>query len=263
VADGKHFRSRNPYVVLGVEQAATRAEIKAAWSRLVKQYHPDRRGQPGAAKVGEKVALLRYQAVNAAWERLSTPEGRTAVDGELRAAARRKAQEEAARREAAARTTRAKAEQARRARAAQEAAERGWAPRASARPKAEHEKQDSRSAATSREEPRVHREERGATNPHTGARPAHETAELPPLGGRTLADRLADAARHLAWRQGAPWNPAAASAVADLLDHLKQWGSVGTLRESVRTPSMVDVLLPDGTVITVDTADTFPSLDDG
>ena len=54
--------SRNYYDVLGVSKSATDAEIKSAFRKLAKQYHPDLNKEPGAEEkfkeIGEAYAVL-------------------------------------------------------------------------------------------------------------------------------------------------------------------------------------------------------------
>jgi len=57
----------DPYETLGVSKDATDAEIKKAYRRLVKDFHPDS-GNPGDVE--------RFRLIQAAYEMLSTPEGR-------------------------------------------------------------------------------------------------------------------------------------------------------------------------------------------
>ena len=58
----------NPYEVLGVSQNATDEEIKAAYRRLVKKYHPDR-----FANDPEKQAAAseKLKQVNAAYDMIT------------------------------------------------------------------------------------------------------------------------------------------------------------------------------------------------
>ncbi len=57
----------DPYKVLGVSPNASDEEIKSAYRRLAKQYHPDRNpGDPEAAK--------KMQQINDAYDRIKNPE---------------------------------------------------------------------------------------------------------------------------------------------------------------------------------------------
>ena len=56
----------DPYKVLGVSPNATDEEIKQAYRRLAKKYHPDR--NPGNAEAAKKM-----QQVNAAYEQIKNP----------------------------------------------------------------------------------------------------------------------------------------------------------------------------------------------
>ena len=56
----------DPYKVLGVSPNATDEEIKQAYRRLAKKYHPDR--NPGDAEAAKKM-----QQVNAAYEQIKNP----------------------------------------------------------------------------------------------------------------------------------------------------------------------------------------------
>ena len=57
----------DPYKVLGVSPNATDDEIKQAYRRLAKKYHPDR--NPGDAEAAKKM-----QQINAAYEQIKNPE---------------------------------------------------------------------------------------------------------------------------------------------------------------------------------------------
>jgi molecular chaperone DnaJ len=57
----------NPYQVLGVSPNASDEEIKQAYRRLAKQYHPDR-------NPGDPVAAKKMQEVNAAYEQIKNPD---------------------------------------------------------------------------------------------------------------------------------------------------------------------------------------------
>lgn len=58
---------QDPYKVLGVSPDASDDEIKRAYRRLAKQYHPDR--NPGDAAAAKKM-----QEINAAYEQIKNPE---------------------------------------------------------------------------------------------------------------------------------------------------------------------------------------------
>lgn len=58
---------KDPYKVLGVSPDATDEDIKKAYRRLAKQYHPDR--NPGDAE-----AAKRMQEINEAYDQIKNPE---------------------------------------------------------------------------------------------------------------------------------------------------------------------------------------------
>jgi curved DNA-binding protein len=65
--------AKDPYEILGVPRNATQEEIKRAYRRLAKQYHPDR-------NPGDKSAEQRFKEVQAAYEVLGDPERRAQYD---------------------------------------------------------------------------------------------------------------------------------------------------------------------------------------
>ncbi|MFZ5637201.1 MAG: DnaJ C-terminal domain-containing protein [Pseudomonadota bacterium] len=70
------MRFKDYYDILGVEPGAGEAEIKTAYRRLARKYHPDVSKEPGAEE--------KFKAVNEAYEALRDPEKRKAYD-QLRA----------------------------------------------------------------------------------------------------------------------------------------------------------------------------------
>ena len=58
--------TEDPYKVLGISRDASDEEIKQAYRRLAKQYHPDR--NPGDAEAAKKM-----QQINAAYEQIKNP----------------------------------------------------------------------------------------------------------------------------------------------------------------------------------------------
>lgn len=57
----------DPYKVLGLSRDASDEEVKRAYRRLAKKYHPD-------LNPGDKVAAQKMQEVNAAYEQIKNPE---------------------------------------------------------------------------------------------------------------------------------------------------------------------------------------------
>lgn len=78
--DERRFRSiraqfvdeaeRDPYDVLGVPPDASKAEIRAAWRRLVRESHPDQMMARGVPEEAVKLAERRLVAINRAWEEI-------------------------------------------------------------------------------------------------------------------------------------------------------------------------------------------------
>jgi DnaJ-class molecular chaperone len=68
---------RDPYLVLGLSRSASAEEVKAAYRRLAKQYHPD--VNPGRADIEH-----RFKEISGAYNLLSDPDRRARFDrGEL------------------------------------------------------------------------------------------------------------------------------------------------------------------------------------
>ncbi len=61
------------YILLGIERAATLAEIKRAYRRLARRYHPD-------LNPGDQLAAARFGEIVRAYETLSDPERRRRYD---------------------------------------------------------------------------------------------------------------------------------------------------------------------------------------
>ena len=57
----------DPYKVLGLDRNATDEEVKQAYRRLAKKYHPD-------LNPGDEYAKKKMQEVNAAYEQIKNPE---------------------------------------------------------------------------------------------------------------------------------------------------------------------------------------------
>ncbi len=77
--------ARNPYIVLGLSPTASDSDIRSAFRKLAKQYHPDR--NPGDKKAEEK-----FKEVSAAFDVIGDPERRKKFDrGEIDEEGREKA----------------------------------------------------------------------------------------------------------------------------------------------------------------------------
>lgn len=63
--------AKNPYTVLGVPETATDEEIRAAYRRLAKQYHPD-------LNPNDPYAAAKMNDVNVAYDQIKTAEKRAA-----------------------------------------------------------------------------------------------------------------------------------------------------------------------------------------
>src|ERR1700750_381242 len=69
--------ARDPYEVLGVGRSASEAEIKRAYRKIAKQYHPDRHA-------GDKKAQAKFSEINSANEIVGDKEKRGKFDrGEI------------------------------------------------------------------------------------------------------------------------------------------------------------------------------------
>ena len=66
----------NPYEVLGVDRKARLSDIKKAYRKLARKYHPD-------LNPGDKRAEDRFKAISEAYETLSDPAKRKALIQQL------------------------------------------------------------------------------------------------------------------------------------------------------------------------------------
>lgn len=64
----------DPYKVLGLERGASDEEVKKAYRRLAKKYHPD-------ANPGDEAAARKMQEINAAYEQIKNPQSNAESGG--------------------------------------------------------------------------------------------------------------------------------------------------------------------------------------
>ena len=58
----------DPYLILGIDRAATQAEIKARYRQLVRENHPDRHIAAGVPEEMIEIATARLQKINEAYD---------------------------------------------------------------------------------------------------------------------------------------------------------------------------------------------------
>jgi len=76
----RKIQSQNFYEILGVNRESGRAEIKRAYFRLAKVYHPDRHFEEGMHEVKKELEDL-FSRITEAYDTLTSPEQRAAYDG--------------------------------------------------------------------------------------------------------------------------------------------------------------------------------------
>lgn len=70
--------AKNYYDILGIKKTATADEIKSAYRKLAKKYHPDMFTNAGDAE--KKEAEVKFKEVNHAYEVLSDDQKRKVYD---------------------------------------------------------------------------------------------------------------------------------------------------------------------------------------
>lgn len=66
--------NKDPYSVLGLEPGASDEEVKRAYRRLAKKYHPD-------ANPGDEEAARKMQEINAAYDQIKNPQAQSGSAG--------------------------------------------------------------------------------------------------------------------------------------------------------------------------------------
>jgi hypothetical protein len=73
------YETANPYTTLGIPRTASAADVREAYRRLAKQFHPDLHADAQTTE--------RMQRINQAWETLSDPTARARYDAQTAAPA--------------------------------------------------------------------------------------------------------------------------------------------------------------------------------
>jgi hypothetical protein len=76
------LKARDLYEVLGIERTATDAQIKDAYFRLARRYHPDAHRDPALAELAEQARAV-FLRVGEAYDTLRDPRARAAYDARL------------------------------------------------------------------------------------------------------------------------------------------------------------------------------------
>lgn len=71
----KGSAEEDPYLELGLTAHATDEQVRAAWKRLVREYHPDTQASRGASPSQMRHASDRVARINAAWDAIKRLRG--------------------------------------------------------------------------------------------------------------------------------------------------------------------------------------------
>lgn len=70
-----HGPGQDHYAVLGVSPAISDAELRRAWMKLVREYHPDRHIAAGMPEEAVRIATERLARINAAYDAIAKQRG--------------------------------------------------------------------------------------------------------------------------------------------------------------------------------------------
>jgi tetratricopeptide (TPR) repeat protein len=82
------LKTRNHFEVLGIPKASTEAQVKEAYFRLAKRFHPDAHHDPALADLGDKLEAV-FIRLGRAYEVLRNPRSRSSYEADLAARAPR------------------------------------------------------------------------------------------------------------------------------------------------------------------------------